>query len=313
VIGDVRLALLVLLGAVGCVLLIACANVANLLLARAAVREKEIAIRMALGAGRWRLLRQLLTESVLLASLGGAIGLLIAVWSLDGLRWLSPGNIPRLQNIAVDGRVLAFTFAVALVTGIVFGLAPALRASRVNLSETLKEGGRSLVGSGNQRLRSMLVVAEVALSLMLLVGAGLLIRSFIRVQQVEPGFAAQNVLSLRLSVGGTSYDKDSLRLGFYQQLWDRIRRLPGVEATGGVSILPLSGGMSWGSISIEGYVPESGQSMIQADGRIASLGYFETMKTPLIMGRFFTEQDTADSLKAYRHRRCCERQAVRPG
>jgi putative ABC transport system permease protein len=297
VIGDVRLALLVLLGAVGCVLLIACANVANLLLARAAVREKEIAIRMALGAGRWRLLRQLLTESVLLASLGGAIGLLIAVWSLDGLRWLSPGNIPRLQNIAVDGRVLAFTFAVALVTGIVFGLAPALRASRVNLSETLKEGGRSLVGSGNQRLRSMLVVAEVALSLMLLVGAGLLIRSFIRVQQVEPGFAAQNVLSLRLSVGGTSYDKDSLRLGFYQQLWDRIRRLPGVEATGGVSILPLSGGMSWGSISIEGYVPESGQSMIQADGRIASLGYFETMKTPLIMGRFFTEQDTADSLK----------------
>lgn len=297
VVGDVRPALLVLLGAVGCVLLIACANVANLLLARAAAREKEIAIRTAIGAGRWRLVRQLLTESVLLASLGGAIGLLLAVWSLDGLRWLSPSHIPRLQSIAIDGRVLAFTFGVALGTGILFGLAPALRASRSNLSETLKEGGRSLVGSGNQRLRSALVVAEVALSLVLLIGAGLLIRSFIRVQQVEPGFAPENVLSLRLSVAGTTYEKPPRRMDFYKQLWERISQMPGVQSAGGVSILPLSGGLSWGSISIEGYVPESGQSMIQADGRIATVGYFETMKTPLISGRLFTEQDTAESTK----------------
>jgi predicted permease len=292
VVGDIRPALLVLLGAVGCVLLIACANVANLLLARAATREKEMAVRTALGAGRWRMVRQLLTESVLLAILGGVFGLLIAIWSLNGLRWLNPGNIPRLQNITIDGRVLAFTFAAALLTGILFGLAPALRASQVDLNETLKEGGRSLVASGNHRLRNLLVIAEMALSLVLLIGAGLLIRSFLRVQQVEPGFAAQNVLSLRLSVIGTAYAEESRRLLFYQQLWDRIRRLPGVEATGGASVLPLSGGIGWGSITIEGYDPAaSGQDSIQADQRIASVGYFETMKIPLISGRFFNEQD----------------------
>jgi predicted permease len=240
VVGDVRPALLVLLGAVGCVLLIACANVANLLLARAATREKEIAIRTAIGAGRGRLIRQLLTESVLLAGIGGAIGLLIAVWGLDGLRWLSPSHIPRLQNIAIDGRVLGFTFVVVLLTGVLFGLAPALRASRVNLSLTLKEGGRSLVGSANHRLRNLLVVAEVALSLMLLIGAGLLIRSFARVQQVDPGFATQNVLSLRLSVQGTAYEKQPRRMSFYKQLWERIRQMPGVESAGGSSILPGS-------------------------------------------------------------------------
>jgi predicted permease len=297
VVGDVRPALLILLGAVACVLLIACANVANLLLARAAAREKEIAIRTAIGAGRGRLVRQLLTESVLLATVGGATGLLLAVWTLDGLRWLSPSSIPRLQSITIDGWVLAFTFTVALLTGILFGLAPALRASRVNLNETLKEGGRSLVASGNHRLRSALVVTEVALSLVLLIGAGLLIRSFMRVQQVEPGFSPHNILSMRLSVGGTAYEKMPKRLVFYEQLWDRIRQLPGVESAGGVSVLPLSGSLSWGSISIEGYVPEAGQSMIQADRRFATVGYFETMKIPLIAGRFFSEQDTPDSLK----------------
>ena len=297
VVGDVRPALLILLGAVACVLLIACANVANLLLARAATREKEIAIRTAIGAGRGRLVRQLLTESVLLATVGGATGLLLAVWTLDGLRWLSPSSIPRLQSITIDGWVLAFTFTVALLTGILFGLAPALRASRVNLNETLKEGGRSLVASGNHRLRSALVVTEVALSLVLLIGAGLLIRSFTRVQQVEPGFSPHNILSMRLSVEGTAYEKMPKRLVFYEQLWDRIRQLPGVESAGGVSVLPLSGSLSWGSISIEGYVPEAGQSMIQADRRFATVGYFETMKIPLIAGRFFSELDTPDSLK----------------
>ena len=297
VVGDVRPALLILLGAVACVLLIACANVANLLLARAAAREKEIAIRTALGAGRGRLVRQLLTESMLLATVGGATGLLLAVWTLDGLRWLSPSSIPRLQSITIDGWVLAFTFTVALLTGILFGLAPALRSSRVNLNETLKEAGRSLVASGNHRLRSALVVTEVALSLVLLIGAGLLIRSFMRVEQVEPGFSPHNILSMRLSVGGTAYEKMPKRLVFYEQLWDRIRQLPGVESTGGVSVLPLSGSLSWGNISIEGYVPEAGQSMIQADRRFATVGYFETMKIPLIAGRFFSEQDTPDSLK----------------
>ena len=294
VVGDIRPALLVLLGAVGCVLLIACANVANLLLARAAIREKEIAIRTAIGASRWRVMRQLLTESVLLALTGGALGLLTAVWSLDALRALNPGNIPRLQNIGIDVRVLAFTCAVALLTGILFGLAPALRATQVNLSEAIKEGGRSLAGSSQHRLRSVLVVVEIALSLVLLVGAGLLIRSFRRVQQVEPGFVARNVLSLRLSVAGTSYAGERSLL-FYEQLLERIRHLPGVEQAGTASVLPLGEGLSWGGITIEGYASAAGQSAIQADRRQASTGYFETMKIPLVSGRLFDGHDTKDA------------------
>jgi predicted permease len=297
VVGDVRPALLVLLGAVGCVLLIACANVANLLLARAAAREKEIAVRTAMGAGRSRIVRQLLTESVLLSAVGGGLGLLIAIWGLDGLRRLNPGNIPRLENIGMDGRVLTFTFAVAVLTGILFGLAPALRSSQVNLNETLKESGRSMVGGGNHRMRNLLVIAEIALSLVLLIGAGLLIRSFLSVQRVEPGFVAQNVLSLRMSVAGTAYAEESRRLSFYQQLLSRVRQMPGVESAGSTSVLPLSGSISWGSITIEGYTPASGQSSIQADGRTVGVGYFETMKIPLVSGRFFTEQDTKDSMK----------------
>ena len=293
-VGDVRLALYVLLGAVGCVLLIACANVANLLLARAATREREMAVRAAIGAGRWRVVRQLLTESVLLSVVGGALGLLLAVWGLALLRWLNPGDIPRLAAIRIDNRVLAFTTAVAALTGILFGLAPALRSSRVNLSETLKEGGRSLVG-GHHRLRNLLVVTEIALSLVLLIGAGLLIRSFLHVQQVKPGFAPQNVLSMRMALVGPAYSDEARRVSFYQQLWERIRRLPGVEAAGGVSSLPLTGGIGWGSVTIEGYNASSGQSMIQADMRSASVGYFETMKVPLMRGRFFADQDTKES------------------
>jgi predicted permease len=210
------------------------------------------------------------------------------------LRWLNPGDIPRLAAIRIDNRVLAFTTAVAALTGILFGLAPALRSSRVNLSETLKEGGRSLVG-GHHRLRNLLVVTEIALSLVLLIGAGLLIRSFLHVQQVEPGFAPQNVLSMRMSLVGPAYSDEARRVSFYQQLWERIRRLPGVEAAGGASALPLTGGIGWGSVTIEGYNASSGQSMIQADMRSASVGYFETMKVPLIRGRFFADQDTKES------------------
>lgn len=296
VVGDVRQALYILLGAVGCVLLIACANVANLLLARAAVREKEMAIRHAIGAARWRIVRLLLIESVLLAIVGGALGLLFSVWALALIRWLNPGNIPRLASIGIDGRVLAFTSIVVVVTGILFGLAPALRNSRVGLSETLKEGGRNLAGGNQHRLRNLLVISEIALSLVLAVGAGLLIRSFNRVQKVEPGFVPSNVLSLRLAVIGPAYQEETARINFYQQFWERVRRLPGVESAGGVSVLPLSGGIGWGSITIEGYDPVGGQSSIQADQRIAGTGYFETMKVPLLQGRFFTEQDTKDSM-----------------
>jgi predicted permease len=294
VVGDVRPALLVLLGAVGFVLLIACANVANLLLARAAVREKEMAVRTAIGAGRWRIVRQLLTESLALSLVGGALGLLVAFWGLDALRALAPGNIPRLQNVALDGRVLLFTSAVTMLTGVLFGLAPALRGSRVNLGETLKEGGRSLVGGGGQRLRSALVVSEVALSLVLLVGAGLLIRSFMRVQQVEPGFDAGGVVSMRLSVAGTPYQGE--RSGeFFRQLLERARSLPGVESAGAASIIPLAGGIGWGSITVEGYVPTTGQDVIQADQRTAGAGYFETMRVPLKGGRYFDERDTGEA------------------
>jgi predicted permease len=296
VVGDIRRALLVLLGAVGCVLLIACANVANLLLTRAAAREREIAIRTALGAARSRLVRQLLTESVLLSVIGGALGLFIAYWMLDALRWLSPSNIPRLPSIRMDSRVLIFTSAVAVLTGILFGMAPALRSIQLNLSETLKEGARNLASGRHLRLRSALVVTELALSLVLLISAGLLIRSFMSVERVNPGFEASNVLAMRMSVGGTSYRGDRRGI-FYQVLLDRVRGLPGVESAGVAAILPLSGSISWGGITIEGYQVASGQAQIQADQRTASPGYFETMKIPLIQGRLFNNYDTNDSQK----------------
>jgi predicted permease len=253
VVGDIRPALMVLLGAVGCVLLIACANVANLLLARAAAREKEVAIRTAIGASRRRLMRQLLTESLLLAFLGGGIGLVIALWSLAALRWLNPGNIPRLKDVSIDVPVLAFTFGVVMLTGILFGLVPALRSSQVNLNETLKEGGRSSSGNSHHRLGSVLVVAEVALSLILLIGAGLLIRSFARVQAVAPGFAPERLVSTRVAVAGTAYADSSRRSDFYKQVLASTRRLPGVESVGLGSVLPLSGGIGWGGITIEGH------------------------------------------------------------
>lgn len=297
VVGDIRLALLVLLGAVGFVLLIACANVANLMLTRAAVREKEIAIRLALGAGPWRLLRQLLTESVFLSLLGGAAGLVIAFLGIDLMRSLNPGNIPRIGEIHMDERVLTFTFVVSIFTGALFGLAPALRNSRVNLNETLKEGGRSGSSGGRHRLRNLLVISEIALSLVLLAGAGLLIRSFTHVWQVNPGFDAHNTLTLRLSVVGTAYVEESKRQLFYQQIWDRIRQMPGVESAGGIATLPFSNGMSWGNITVEGYNPAPGEDSVMADQRVASTGYFEAMKIPIIRGRYFTEQDTADAMK----------------
>jgi predicted permease len=241
---------------------------------------------------RWRIVRQLLTESLALSFAGGALGLFIAFWGLDGLRALAPGNIPRLSNVALDGRVLLFTSAVTILTGVLFGLAPALRSSRVNLGETLKEGGRGMAGGRGQRLRDALVVVEIALSLVLLAGAGLLVRSFMRVQQVEPGFDAQGVLSMRLSVTGTPHAGER-STEFYRQVLERARALPGVESAGVASIVPLSGGIGWGGVTIEGYVPTTGQEAIQSDFRIAGAGYFETMRVPLIAGRLFDERDAA--------------------
>jgi len=295
VVGDVRRPLIVLLAAVGCVLLIACANVANLLLTRATAREREIAIRTALGAARARLVRQLLTESVLLSILGGLVGLVFAYWMLDLLRWFSPNNIPRLPAIRMDGRVLAFTSTIAVVTGILFGMAPALRSSKLNLNEALKEGARNVAGSRHEKLRKLLVVSELALSLVLLIGAGLLIRSFISVERVNPGFDAQNVLGMRLSVAGTSYKGERAQI-FYRDLLDGVRRMPGVKSAAIADNLPLSGGIGWGGISIEGNQPSEGQDLIQSDARVAGVGYFETMGIPLISGRFFDQHDTEDSL-----------------
>ena len=234
VVGDVRLALYVLLGAVGLVLLIACGNVANLLLARAAVRQKEMAIRAAVGASRERIIRQLLTEAVLVGALGGVLGLAIAVAAVQLLGRFGPANIPRLGEVAMDGRVLAFTFAISLVTGIVFGLVPALRASRLDLNEVLREGGRSGMGTsafglGHHQLRRLLIAGEIALSLVLLIGAGLLVRSYERITSANPGFDAKNVLSFRLALPGFKYRTPDAVIAFYKQLEDRLAALPGVQ------------------------------------------------------------------------------------
>lgn len=295
VVGDVRRALLVLLGSVALVLLIACANVANLLLSRATGRQKEVAIRTALGAGWQRLVRQLLTESVLLSVAGGAVGLLIAKWSLYVIRTVNPGNIPRLDAIEIDGRVLAFTFAVSILTGIVFGLAPALRSAKVDLNSSLKSGGRSTQGDGGfsfsrHRLRSLLVVSELALSLMLLIGAGLLIRSFVRLQQVSPGFNPDHVISMRLGDPAQRFEKRDAVIQYYKQLLQKVATVPGVKTQGSVSNLPFTNSVGWGQINVEGFTPQPGQEL-QVDLRAALGDYFSAMDVPLIQGRFFNDHD----------------------
>ena len=301
VVGDVRRALLVLLGSVALVLLIACANVANLLLTRAAGREKEVAIRTALGAGAARIVRQLLTESVLLALMGGAAGLLIARWALYIVRTLNPGNIPRLEEIGINGAVLGFTFGVSILTGILFGLAPAWRTIHADLNTSLKAGGRSGqsdggLGPARNRLRGLLVVSELALSLMLLIGAGLLIRSFARLQDVPPGFATDHILTMQVVVNGPKYrGRDGKGVDqFFQEVENRIVHLPGVKSEGLSSVLPLTGSVGWGQINVEGYTPEPGQEL-QVDIRTASTNYFHAMEIPLLKGRFFSEHDTSDT------------------
>ena len=295
VVGDVRLAILVVLGSVTLVLLIACANVANLLLTRATGRQKEIAVRTALGASWQRLVRQLLTESVLLGLLGGAGGLIIARIALQVVRGINPGNIPRLDAIALDGTVLAFTFAVSILTGLLFGLAPALRAAKVDLNTSLKAGGRNAQGEGGfgssrRRLRSLLVVAEVAISLVLLVGAGLLVRSFVRLQQVSPGFEPEGVVSMRVGPSARQFANREAAMAFYGPLAEALAAVPGVAAHGAVTSLPFTSSVGWGSINVEGWTPQPGQEL-QVDQRSATVNYFTTMRIPLLKGRYFTGAD----------------------
>jgi len=294
IVGDVRLPLYILLGAVGFVLLIACTNVANLLLAKAAPRQREIAIRTALGAGRRHLLRQLLTESILLALIAGVIGVLLAAWGTAALVALSPDSLPRAREIGFDWRVLAFTGAISLTTGIVFGLVPAFWGPRVELTDALKEGGRGATRGGGG-LRKSLVVVEVALSVMLLVGAGLMLRSFSLLRSVNPGFRTDHALTLRVSLpvpeGQISAADEDRFVSFYDRALARLSELPGVTAVGATNMIPLDGNGTDRLIEIEGYEPRDASDMPDAQNRQATPGWFAAMGIPLVRGRLIERSD----------------------
>ncbi len=288
-VGDIRRALLVLLGAVGCVLLIACANIANLLLARAAGRQKEIAIRNALGATSMRVLRQLLTEGVLLAVIGGACGLLLGYWGIDPLlRLLPPDQALSGFNVAIDGTVLTFTVAVSLLTGLLFAAAPALRSLRVAANQALKEGGRTSAAAEHHRFRSALVACQIALALILLVGAGLMIRSFVRLQRSDAGFDPQHVLKMQITLPQPKYKEELRQTQFFHEVVERVAALPGVGAAGITSMLPLDANWT-NSFTIESHriTPERHAHMA-----IVSPRYFEALRIPLLKGRVFTDADT---------------------
>ncbi len=296
-VGRVRLALVVLSASVGFVLLIACANVANLLLSRALARQKELAVRAALGASRGRLAGQLLTESMLLAIAGGVVGLALAFLCLVAIRSLGQASVPRLHEIGMNWQVLLFTLAVSLLSGLIFGLAPALRLSRPDVYATLKDAGRGSTGTSavwgrGRNLRRLLVAAELALSVMLLIGAGLLIRSFSHLQNVPPGFTPGNVLTLELTMAGRKYNDADAVLNTYTLLFERLSALPGVTGAGGITALPLSGMMAWGPITVEGRPVAAGEKFINSDIRVVAADYFKAMNIPLLQGRLFSEQDT---------------------
>ena len=293
VVGEIRPALLVLLAAVGFVLLIACANVANLLLARAALRHKEIAIRSALGAGRGRVIRQLLTESLLLATIGGALGLALAHWGIRALLSLNEDRIPRAGEIGIDARVLFFTGGVALLTGVLFGLFPALQTSKCDLHAVLKEGGRS--GSARRSVRGLFVVAEVALALVLLIGAGLLMKSFQKLQEVDPGFKPEHLLAMQISLPATKYRDPQQIDAFFQQALDKIKALPGVQSAGVSTSVPMSGFNSAGSFGIEGRNIAPGEMAPWGNRWFAGASYFQTMGVALIKGRYFDDRDVRDA------------------
>ncbi|MEA2922779.1 MAG: hypothetical protein QOF07_2744, partial [Bradyrhizobium sp.] len=296
VIGGMRAALWILLGAVALVLLIACANLTTMLLARAGGREREFAIRTALGASRMQLLRQTLSESVLLALVGGAAGALLAVWGLDLLRAIGTQTVPRIAEANLDPRVLLVTLAVSIGTGILFGLVPALASGNPELTEALKEGGRgSTTGVRRNRIRNALVVAEVALALVLLITAGLLMKSFVRLQNVDPGFNPKNVLTMELALPQLKYPRGKPVIDFYAEVERRVSRIPGVQHVSITSILPLSGSNSDSSFHIEGRPEAQTKVFPDEEIRVVTPDYFRVLETPLIKGRFFTAADSADS------------------
>ena len=297
-VGGSRTTLFILFGAVGFVLLIACANVANLLLVRAATRQKEIALRTALGASRWRIVRQMITESLLLAICGGALGALLATWGVQLLVTLSGGSLPPTAKVKIDATVLGFTLLISIITGVLFGLAPALRTAKVNLIDSLKEvvrgGGESTL---RNRTRSLLVVFESAVAVMLLIGAGLLVRSLIALQNVNPGFDPNNVLTMRIDLSRNKYDKPEKTANFFQQLEERVAGLPGVETVGLVTELPLSGQPNDIPFTVEGRPPVSTDQEFDADFRRVNRNYFDALRVPLLRGRNFTEQEVRQSNK----------------
>jgi len=300
VVGNVRRSLWVLLGSVGFVLLIACANVANLMLSRAVARQQEIAVRTALGASRWRIVRQLLTESLLIALCGGTLGILLCLFSVRWIHILGTKSIPRLQEVGIDGRVLLFTLLLSVCSGILFGLVPALRVSRLDLNSTLKDASRGSAGTSavwgrGNHLRRLLVISELALSVVLLIGAGLLIRSLARLQNVSPGFNPRGVLTFDLTMTGRKYNDKQSVLNTYRQLWERLEHSPGAIAAGGVTSLPLSDAFAWTPITVEGRVPLPGEKFLNADERLVGGRYFEAMEIPLRRGRFFNERDDTAS------------------
>ena len=295
---EVKPSLLALLGAVGFVLLIACANVANLLLARSAARQKEMAIRAAMGASRSRVLRQMLTESILLSAIGGVAGLFLSIWLTDVLMSMLPEGAPRLEQVGIDYRVLTFALGVSALTGILFGIVPALQASKLDVTSALKEGGRSGEGHRRTSARSLLLIGEVALSLMLLVGAGLLIKSFLRLQEVRPGFNAHNVLIANLALQGPKYKDDQPCVEFFRQLIERLEVVPGVQAAGGSVNLPLNAS---GYAIGRGFIPE-GRPLTVDEAKDAMFStitgdYFRALQIPLLSGRTFEPRDNAEGPK----------------
>lgn len=296
VVGGMRTALLVLLGAVAFVLLIACANLTTMLLARAGAREREFAIRVALGAGPARLLRQMLTESVLLAIIGGFAGMVLAIWGLDLLRALGSQTVPRVTEANLDLRVLFVTMVASVVTGVLFGLVPAIASAKPELTEALKEGGRgSTTGTRRNRIRNALVVSEVALALVLLVGATLLLKSFVRLQNVDPGFDPRNVLTAEVSLPVAKYPRGKPVADFFAEMIHRVEALPGVEAAALASILPLSGNNSDSSFAIEGRDPMQEKVFPDEEIRSVTADYFKVLRVPLIQGRNFDERDSLDA------------------
>ena len=294
--GDVRTPLLVLLGAVAFVLLVACANVANLLIARATAREGEIAVRAALGAGRGRLIRQLLTESLVLATLGAGLGLLLAWLGTNALVQARPVELPRLEQAGVDRTVILFTIGVSLVTAVLFGAMPALQATGVRLSNALRTGGRGgLAGARSTRVRSALIIAELALAVILLVGAGLLIRSFLQLTRVEPGFEPDRAVSLRVALQGPRYDDPAARIRFFETLFTRIGALPGVTHVGGSTTLPLSGGAAMFSFEVEGAPPPPAGIFPEIRAVTVTPDYFRSIGGTLLRGRMLNEQDRSDA------------------